>query len=148
MKSNFRKGEFNLSFSIIALLAAAAVLTVVRTDFTDAAERITGLDTIAWSATYHEADFSSFEIRELVRQLHQSTRSDRDPDVLRPVILQLGVHIRTTTGTVPPVVADLLRDLSVEHPVRDIRLLAYTTMISALQNEDGEDDMAIGVALR
>jgi hypothetical protein len=36
----------------------------------------------------------------------------------------------------------------VEHPARDIRLMAYTTMISALQNEAGDDIMAIGFASR
>jgi hypothetical protein len=148
MKKNSRKGEIILAFSIIALLGTAAFLTMTRTENPAVPQSYIHQNMNVWTSAYNEADFTSPEIRELVRQLQDISRNDRDPEQLRTVIIQLGVHIRHTSDPVPPVVADLLRDLSLEHPARDIRLMAYTTMISALQNEAGDDVMAIGFASR
>ncbi len=148
MKTSFRKGEIILASMIIVLLGAAAFLTMTRTENPAVPQSFIHQNVNAWAAAYNEAEFSSPEIRELVRQLQDISRTDRDPDKLRPVIIKLGVHLRHTSDPVPPVVADLLRDLSVEHPARDIRLMAYTTMINALQNEAGDDVMAIGFASR
>jgi hypothetical protein len=149
MKNIFRRGEIILSFTIIALLGAAVLLADMRTNYQEEEPtRLSSHETVMWVASYQETDFASSEIRELVRQLQHLIQNDRDAVKLRPVIIQLGVHIRQASEPVPPVVADLLRDLSVEHPVSDIRLIAYTTMISALQNEAGVDGAGIGLALR
>jgi len=148
MKKNSRKGEIILAIAIIALLGAAAVLNLVRSDNHGSPHTTTYQHASMWTAAYSDTDFASLEIRELVRELQDISRTDRNPERLRPVIIQLGVHLRQISDPVPPVVADLLRDLAVEHPVRDIRLMAYTTMISALQNEAGQEGIAIGFASR
>ena len=148
MKNNSRKRELILVISVITLLGAAAVLNLMRVEYPPAPPSSIHMNESAWMASYSEADFSSPEIRELVRQLQEISRGDRDPEMLRPVIIQIGVHMRKNNEAVPAVVADLLRDLAVEHPVRDIRLMAYSTMINALQKEAGEDSMAIGFAAR
>ncbi len=148
MKNNSRKGELVLAISVIALLGAAAFLNLMRVDYPSAPPSSFHMNESVWMASYSEADFTSPVIRELVRQLQEISRGDRDPEMLRPVIIQLGVHMRKDNEQVPLVVADLLRDLAVEHPARDIRLMAYSTMINALQKEAGEDSMAIGFASR
>ncbi len=148
MNNNSRKSKIIFFFSIVALLGAAAVLHLTRADHTVTTTQPASQTAVAWTAAYNEADFSSSEIRELVRRLQQIMQADRNAEMLRPVIIQLGVHLRNTNDPVPLVVADLLRDLSVEHPVKDIRLMAYITMISALQNEAGESGVGIGFAAR
>ncbi|TVQ65793.1 MAG: hypothetical protein EA363_13575, partial [Balneolaceae bacterium] len=121
MENNSRKNKIIFFFSIIALLGAAAVLHFTRADHAGTTTHPASQTAVAWTASYNEADFSSSEIRELVRRLQQIMQADRDAEMLRPVIIQLGVHLRNANDPVPLVVADLLRDLSVEHPVKDIR---------------------------
>ncbi len=148
MKNTINKNRLFFFFAIIVLAGGFAILNLIQTEGNNITQQMEQPEAIIWNAEYREADFSSSEIRELVRQLHDATRSDRDPDVLRPVIIQLGVHLRQSSDPVPLIVADLLRDLSVEHPVKDIRLMAYSTMITALQNEAGVSGSRIGFAAR
>ncbi|MFO8028591.1 MAG: hypothetical protein R6U28_01905 [Cyclonatronaceae bacterium] len=145
MKTNFNTIKYILLFLLIISAGSAALLTAKgpQTDGTQEVKHHT-----SWILSYGDADFISMEISELVHTLYTETRGDRNPEVLRPVILQLEVHLKRTHEPVHPVIADLLRDLSVEHPVNDIRLMAYSTMMTALEKEAGEDGSSIGFVSR
>lgn len=145
MKTNFNTIRFILLFIVIISAGSAALLTA-KGPQADRTQEV--MHQTSWTHSYSDADFSSMAISELVYTLHAETRGERNPEVLRTVILQLEVHLKRTNEPVHPVIADLLRDLSVEHPVDDIRLMAYNTMITALENEDGEAGSGIGFASR
>jgi len=91
--------------------------------------------------------FHSDNIKMLTVELNHEKLGNQRAEVLQPIIMQIFVALKSTNDPTPAILTDLLRDLSVEHPDNDIRLIAYSTMISALINETESDDTSDDLVL-
>ncbi len=91
--------------------------------------------------------FHSDSIKMLTMELYHEKRGNRRAEVLQPIIMQIFVALKSTNQPTPAILTDLLRDLSVEHPDNNIRLIAYSSMISALISEsewaETSDDLVL-----
>ncbi len=93
-------------------------------------------NTVQWTINIDDVELNSGTLGTLIGQLHNETRGERRAEELQYIIRRITTEMNATDKTTPQLLTDLLRDISVEHPDNNVRLVAYEAMRIALKNED------------
>lgn len=101
----------------------------------------TETEKVKWTYDIEEVVLTPDSLGILTAQLYDETRGERRAEVLTPMIMDIEKVLGKSEGPIPYLLADLLRDLSVEHPHQTVRLNAYITMVSALESEVEDVDV-------
>ncbi len=102
------------------------------------------LEATVWVQNIEDAELSSDSLGVLTAKLYDETRGERRAEVLESIIAEIDLKLATYESTPSPLLADLLRDLSLEHPSNDIRRNAYSTMVYVLDTETDAAPLATG----
>ena len=137
-----------LIFTLSALMPLLLISGFAMSQNHEVTEPESTLTTVNWnSLPIDRVIFHSDSIKMLTMELYHEKMGNQRVEVLQPIIMQIFVALKSTNKPTPAILTDLLRDLSVEHPDNNIRLIAYSSMISALISEsewaDTSDDLVL-----
>lgn len=94
-----------------------------------------GFDNSNWIVEMDDVTLESDSLGLLTEQLYNETRGERRAEILLPIIKEIDGKLDSAERPTPQLLTNLLRDLSVEHANPEVRHVAYSTMINALETE-------------
>ncbi|MDG5767831.1 hypothetical protein QA596_10165 [Balneolales bacterium ANBcel1] len=127
------KNTPTIIFAALVPIVIGAALLIFNS--TPATYEKADVKTAVWVLDINDAVLGTDSLGTLTANLYEETRGERRTEVLNPIINDIERLLGNTNRETPALLADLLRDLSVEHPSEEIRRNAYIAMVVALDSE-------------